>query len=108
MSPISPQQLRKAESVKTGLAMEKLLLERLMLRKELKLRRIQEKLINQTEKLKKAEEKLLEYENLQGMLMFKAINKTLHFCKNTFSSLQRLTRWSTSKLVQVLQYSSVT
>ena len=43
--------------------MEKLLLERVMLRKELKLRNMQKRLLDQTQKLEEAKEKLAEYGN---------------------------------------------
>jgi hypothetical protein len=75
VSPIQPKQLREAENLKPGMDMEKLLLERVMLRKELKLRRMQERLLDQTQKLEKAKEKLAEYESLPGMSQFKAFIK---------------------------------
>ena len=75
VSPIQPKQLREAENLKPGLDMEKLLLERVMLRKELKLRSMQEKLLDQTQKLEEAEEKLAEYESLPGFSQFQAVSK---------------------------------
>ena len=59
--------MREAENMKQGLNMEKLLLERVMLRKELKLRKMQEKLLDQTQKLEEAEEKVAEYSSLPGI-----------------------------------------
>ena len=53
--------------MKQGLNMEKLLLERVMLRKELKLRKMQERLLDQTQKLEEAEEKIAEYSSLPGI-----------------------------------------
>ena len=73
VSPIQPKQMREAEKLKQGLNMEKLLLERVMLRKELKLRNMQERLLDQTQKLDAAEEKIAEYENLPGLPQFIAI-----------------------------------
>ena len=75
VSPIQPKQLREAENLKPGMDMEKLLLERVMLRKELKLRSMQERLLDQTQKLEEAKEKLAEYESLPGMSQFKAVIK---------------------------------
>ena len=59
--------MREAENMKQGLNMEKLLLERVMLRKELKLRKMQERLLDQTQKLEEAEEKVAEYSSLPGI-----------------------------------------
>ena len=50
VSPIQPRKLREAEHLKLGFDMEKLLLERVVLRKELKLQRMQEKLLDLKEK----------------------------------------------------------
>ena len=58
-----------------GVHMEKLLLERVMLRKELKLRNMQERLLDQTQKLEEAMIRLAEYENLPGITKLKAIIK---------------------------------
>merc|ERR1711892_952458 len=73
VSPIQPNKLKEAENLKPGPDMEKLLLERVMLRKELKLRNMQEKLLDQTQKLEEVEEKLAEYESLPGLTQFIAI-----------------------------------
>ena len=75
VSPIQPKQLREAENLKPGLDMEKLFLERVMLRKELKLRSMQEKLLDQTQKLEEAEEKLAKYESLPGFTQFLVVSK---------------------------------
>ena len=75
VSPIQPNKLKEAENLKPGPDMEKLLLERVMLRKELKLRNMQEKLLDQTQKLEEVEEKLAEYESLPGFPQFQVISK---------------------------------
>ena len=75
VSPIQPKQLREAENLNLGIQMEKLLLERVMLRKELKLRNMQERLLDQTQKLEEAMIRLAEYENLPGITKLKAIIK---------------------------------
>ena len=74
-SPIQPKQLREAENLNIGVHMEKLLLERVMLRKELKLQNMQERLLDQTQKLEKAMRRLTEYEILPGITQLKAIIK---------------------------------
>ena len=79
VSPIQPKQIREAENLKHGVTMEKLLLERVMLRKELKLRNMQERLLDQTQKLEAAEEKLAEYESLPGLSQFQA---AIQLCRN--------------------------
>jgi hypothetical protein len=79
VSPIQPKQIREAENLKHGVTMEKLLLERVMLRKELKLRNMQERLLDQTHKLEAAEEKLTEYESLPGLSQFQA---AIQLCRN--------------------------
>ena len=75
VSPIQPKQLREAENLNLGVQMEKLLLERVMLRKELKLRNMQERLLDHTQKLEEAMIMLAEYENLPGITKLKAIIK---------------------------------
>ena len=67
--------------------MEKLLLERGMLRKELKLRNMQERLLDQTQKLEEAMIRLAEYENLPGITHLKAIIK---ICRNLVSMCETL------------------
>ena len=101
VSPIMPHKLREAENSKTGVDMEKLLLERVMLRKELKLRHIQEKLMKQNEKLRLAEEKVLEYEKMQGMLLFKYTRRLLSLCVDWWTAVQLVSRWC---VVQVCLY----
>ena len=75
VSPIQPKQLREAENLNLGIQMEKLPLERVMLRKELKVRNMQERLLDQTQKLEEAMIRLAEYENLPGISQLKAIIK---------------------------------
>ena len=101
VSPIIPYKLREAENSKTGVDMEKLLLERVMLRKELKLRHIQEKLMRQNEKLRLAEEKVLEYEKIQGMLLFRYTRRFLSLCVDWWTVVQLVSRWC---VVQVCLY----
>jgi len=67
VSPIQPHMMREEESKKQGLSMEKLLLERVLLRKELKLRNMQERLLEMTQKLEEVEEKVGEYERMPGL-----------------------------------------
>ena len=101
VSPIIPYKLREAENSKTGVDMEKLLLERVMLRKELKLRHIQKKLMRQNEKLRLAEEKVLEYEKIQGMLLFRYTRRFLSLCVDWWTVVQLVSRWC---VVQVCLY----
>jgi len=62
VSPLCPRTMKEAE--KPGLNIEKLLLERVMLRKELRLRSVQEMLVETSHKLEKMEAKVEEYERL--------------------------------------------
>ena len=73
LSPIQPKQMSEAETLKNGMNMEKLLMERVMLRKELKLRSMQERLLDQTRKLEEAEQRLEEFERLPGITQFMAM-----------------------------------
>ena len=77
VSPIQPRKLREAEHLTLSFDMEKLLLERVVLRKELKLQRMQEKLCDFKEKLKEADERLMVYEGLHGMFFVRKINKII-------------------------------
>merc|ERR1711915_23253 len=65
--------MSEAETLKSGMNMEKLLMERVMLRKELKLRSMQERLLDQTRKLEEAEQRLEEFERLPGITQFMAM-----------------------------------
>ena len=62
VSPLCPRTMKEAE--KPGLNIEKLLLERVMLRKELRLRSVQEMLVETSHKLEQVEAKVEEYERL--------------------------------------------
>ena len=64
-SPLDPRTMRETETpVNSSLGVEKLLLERVMLRKEMKLRSVQEMLVDTSHKLEQAEQRLEEYESL--------------------------------------------
>ena len=101
VSPIQPRKLREAEHLKLGFDMEKLLLERVVLRKELKLQRMQEKLFDLKEKLKGADERLMVYEDLHGMFLVRAITKVVYLCGKTCSSLQAVAELFLVRLYQV-------
>ena len=68
LTVIQPGVIRKAETKLSALAMSKILLERLVVRKELKLRMLQQRLIEQTQKLEEAEKKLKAYKNVREAL----------------------------------------
>ena len=55
VSPLDPRTMREAETQKPGQNIEKLLLERVMLRKELRLRSVQEMLVETSHKLEQVE-----------------------------------------------------
>ena len=84
-----PEQLVKAENCLSGVDMEKLLLERMLLRKELRLKSMQDKLSDQSIKLAEAEEKLREYESLSGWRICKLVSQICQKTRNTreFASL---------------------
>ena len=85
VGPIQPEQLVKAENCLSGLDLEKLLLERMLLRKELRLKSMQDKLSDQSLKLAEAEEKLREYESLPGL-------RAIHSCCKLFLKTCQQTR----------------
>ena len=72
VSPLDPRTMREAEIQKPGQNIEKLLLERVMLRKELRLRGVQELLVETSHKLEVAEKRLAEYEALPGWRAYTA------------------------------------
>jgi len=72
VSPLDPRTMREAETQRPGQNIEKLLLERVMLRKELRLRGVQELLVETSHKLEVAEKKLAEYESLPGWRAYTA------------------------------------
>ena len=59
----------------TILAMEKMLLERLLLRKDMRLNHLEEKLMEQSLNLKKVEKRLHNYESLSGVRMLKTLGR---------------------------------
>merc|ERR1712198_46921 len=61
------------EAEKPGQNIEKLLMERVMLRKELRLRSVQEMLVQTNHKLEQAETRLSEYEALPGFKQYVAM-----------------------------------
>jgi hypothetical protein len=67
-SPISPETLKKQELFSEGSSLEKLLYERLLLRKELRIRTMQERLIDQETKLDTQEKRIKELEAQIGQL----------------------------------------
>merc|ERR1719342_1486486 len=75
VSPLCPRTMKEAE--KPGLNIEKLLLERVMLRKELRLRSVQEMLVQTNHKLEQAETRLSEYETLPGFKQYVAMCKLI-------------------------------
>jgi len=72
VSPLDPRTMREAETQRPGQNIERLLLERVMLRKELRLRGVQELLVETSHKLEVAEKKLAEYESLPGWRAYTA------------------------------------
>ena len=59
----------------TILAMEKMLLERLLLRKDMRLNHLEEKLMEQSLNLKKVEKRLHNYESLTGVRMLNTLGR---------------------------------
>ena len=101
VSPIQPRKPRETEHLKLSFDMEKLLLEKVVLRKELKLQRMREKILDLMEKLKEADKRLIVYENLHGMFLVKAITKIISLCGKTCSSLQTVAKLFLVRLYQV-------
>ena len=62
---IEPGVIRKAETKLSALEMSKILLERMLVRKELKLIMLQQRLIEQAQKLEEVEQKLKAYKNMR-------------------------------------------
>ena len=69
-SPIQPRSITAAEQSGSASQVEKLLVERMMLRKELRLRSMQERLLEQADKLETTETRLKEVEALPGFRSF--------------------------------------
>ena len=74
LSLIRPTMMLESENTMSSLAMSKVLLERLLLRKELRLKNMQEKLEDQTQRLEAANKKLEEYEKMVGFKKFIFLN----------------------------------
>ena len=68
-SAFQPNILIESENLVTISAMEKMLLERLLIRKDIRLCHLEEKLMEQSLNLKKVEKKLQNYEALPGLRM---------------------------------------
>merc|ERR1711970_174844 len=74
LSLIRPTMMLESENTMSSLAMSKVLLERLLLRKELRLKNMQDKLEDQTQRLEAANKKLEEYEKMIGFKKFIFVN----------------------------------
>lgn len=83
----SPLQIKiMAEAEENNENMEKLLMERVMLRKELRLRNVQERLVDTTTKLEDVERKVEKYEGLPGFRQFLALAQLAQFALETGGS----------------------
>ena len=78
-SPLEPKHMAEAE--RPGQNIEKLLMERVMLRKELRLRSVQETLVETSHKLDVVKSKLAEYESLPGFRQFLAVSHLIKIGK---------------------------
>ena len=105
MSLLQSAVMRESENTMSSLAMSKVLLERLLLRKELRLRSIQDRLLDQTQKLEEANKKLAEYEKMIGFRQFKFFSKLfsqmIWFGVRRVSRAKRGTRRNVSSMYQV-------
>ena len=72
-SAFQPNILIESENLVTISAMEKMLLERLLMRKDMRLCHLEEKLMEQSLNLKKVEKKLQNYESLPGLRMLNTV-----------------------------------
>lgn len=77
-SPLEPRQLCEAEE-QPGTNIEKLLLERVLLRKELRLRSVQESLLETNHSLQEQKARLAEYESLPGFRQFLAFSRLVKY-----------------------------
>jgi hypothetical protein len=68
---------RQEQSFTDGASLERLLLERLLLRKELRLRSMQERLLEQERALEQLSSRLAEVEQLPGYRSFLAVSRQL-------------------------------
>merc|ERR1719430_2999893 len=78
LSLIRPTMMLESENTMSSLAMSKVLMERLLLRKELRPKNMQDKLEEQTQRLEAANKKLEEYEKMVGFKKFIFLN---NFCR---------------------------
>ena len=105
MSLLQSAVMRESENTLSSLAMSKVLLERLLLRKELRLRSIHDRLLDQTQKLEEANKKLAEYEKMIGFRKFKFLSKLfsqmIWFGVRRVSGAKRGTRRTVSSFYQV-------
>merc|ERR1711970_1057456 len=75
LSLIRPTMMLESENTMSSLAMSKVLLERLLLRKELRLNNMKEKLEDQAQMLEAAKRKVAEYEKMIGFRKFLFLSK---------------------------------
>merc|ERR1712192_333024 len=80
-SPIQPRSITVAEQSGSASQVEKLLVERMLLRKELRLRSMQERLLEQGERLETSESRLKEVEALPGFRSFVWLASTIASAK---------------------------
>merc|ERR1711962_13143 len=85
-SSISPGTLQREESNSNGASIERLLLERLLLRKELRLRNMQERLLAQEDRIQELEDSLEEINNAPGFGAFFLLSG---YCKQTMSGTNK-------------------
>ena len=77
-SQLEPRQICEAEE-QPGTNIEKLLLERVLLRKELRLRSVQESLLETSQSLQEQRARLAEYEALPGFRQFLAFSRLIKY-----------------------------
>ena len=106
MSVIQPTVIRDSENTSSSVAMSKVLLERLLLRKELRLRIMQEKLEDQTLKLEEAKKKLAEYENMCGFKKFQFLNQL--FSRIIWFGVRRVSGFKRGGVTTVSSFYQVT
>jgi len=107
-SPIAPETMMQQQFASDGVSMERLLLERLLLRKELRLRNMQERLLEQEARIEQLQTRLGEIESAPGFSTFLTFSGC---CQRTLSSSQEVVelgraglRWSFSLLYQMILY----
>ena len=72
---VSSENFGESEHSNKVISMQKMLLERLLIKKELKLMKMEKKLSKVTDELSEAEGKLQRYESLAGLRQFEKISK---------------------------------